>query len=103
MPVAGLALLPFVFVKSHQLATKPFLINHERIHLRQQAELLWLPFLVLYFLNYGINLLRYRNRDLAYRNIVFEREAYEMDKDLNYLQHRKLFAFMKFVRQRQVS
>ena len=72
------------------------LINHEKIHHRQQLELLILPFFLLYFLNYLINLIKYRNHFKAYKEIVFEREAFAMDADLQYLQKRKFCAFAGF-------
>jgi hypothetical protein len=33
----------------------------------------------------------------SYRNISFEREAYEHDQDLGYLSKRKLFAWAKLI------
>jgi hypothetical protein len=55
------------------------------IHIRQQLELLILPFYILYLLNLAINYSVYKNIYTAYRNILFEREAYENDSNLNYL------------------
>jgi hypothetical protein len=60
-------------------------MNHEFIHFRQQIELLIIPFYILYLLNYLINLIRYHKHTEAYRNILFEREAYENDSNLSYL------------------
>jgi len=73
-------------------------VNHERIHLQQQKELLLLAFLLWYGLEYFIKLLHYRNRREAYLNISFEREAYQNEKNLNYLSNqRKLWAFTKYL------
>ncbi len=72
------------------------LINHERIHLQQQMELLVLPFYLLYLANYLVNLLYYRNHALAYRNIVFEREAFVNEKDFFYLKRRKLWEVARY-------
>ena len=72
------------------------LINHEKIHFRQQLELLIIPFYILYILNYLINLIRYKNHDQAYFQIVFEKEAYACDRNLEYLQHRRLFSWIKY-------
>lgn len=63
------------------------IINHEKIHLRQQLELLIFPFYILYFFNYFINLFRYQNHDRAYRNIIFEKEAYDHETDPDYLKN----------------
>lgn len=72
------------------------LINHEKIHLRQQLELLVLPFFFIYIVEFLIRLLQFRSWKLAYRNISFEREAYGNEKDLDYLKTRPLWNFFKF-------
>ncbi len=68
------------------------IVNHERIHTAQMKELLWLPFYVLYVLEWLFLIIRYFDWDKAYRSISFEREAYQHGHDLNYLQKRKHFA-----------
>lgn len=95
--VNAMALFPFILLKSQSQKGDNVLINHEKIHLRQQLELLILPFYVFYVLNYLINLLRYKNHYLAYFNISFEREAYQFEKDLNYLSKRKWFTWLGFL------
>ncbi len=97
MAVNGMALFPFILVKNSNSKHDPIFVNHERIHLRQQLELLVLPFYVLYLLNYFVNLLQYRNHQMAYLNIVFEREAYAMDKNVTYLKSRKFCAWLSFL------
>jgi hypothetical protein len=72
-------------IKERRMAVDAVLINHERIHLRQQAELLVIPFYLLYLLNYLFNLLIYRSHHKAYIQIVFEREAYANEADTGYL------------------
>lgn len=74
------------------------LINHERIHLRQQAELLVIPFYLWYITEYLILLALYKDKKQAYRGISFEREAYANDGNLNYLTHRPFWNFAKFMR-----
>lgn len=92
-----MALYPFIILKhKHQKADR-ILVNHERIHLRQQVELLIIPFYLLYLLNYLINLIRYRNHRRAYFNISFEKEAYACDQNLNYLKTRKFFAWVNYL------
>ena len=71
----GLTVFPFVFLKTKELKTNAILVNHERIHLRQQLELLIIPFFILYVLEFLIRLIQYRTWSIAYRNISFEREA----------------------------
>ena len=73
------------------------LINHERIHLRQQAELLVIFFYILYAFYYIRNRIRGQKHWAAYCNIPFERESYEKEKDLSYLKNRKFWQWRNFV------
>ncbi len=93
----GITLFPFVFVKHSGLKENQRFVNHEKIHLRQQWELLVLPFFVWYFIEFIIRYLKYRNWTLAYRNISFEREAYANEDSLYYLSKRKFWSFLKFL------
>ena len=72
----GLTIFPFMFLKHKVLRDNSILINHERIHLRQQIELLVIPFFVVYTVEFLCRLIQYKKWTLAYRNISFEREAY---------------------------
>ncbi|MBP1838125.1 hypothetical protein [Formosa algae] len=92
----GLTLYPFVILKYATLKSNRELINHERIHLKQQLELLIFPFYVLYGIEFLVRLVQYKNGHKAYRNISFEREAYINEKDLNYLESRSWFSFFKY-------
>ncbi len=96
LPVAGMAIFPVILVKNLQLKNDPEIINHESIHLRQQAELLILPFYLLYLLNYLFNLVKYKNHRQAYLKIIFEQEAYAREQDLTYLQKRRWYACFKY-------
>lgn len=93
----GMAVFPFVFLKYDLDKNNPVFVNHEKIHLRQQLELLVLPFYVFYILEYIIRLIQYKNKNLAYRNISFEREAYTNESDLNYLKNRSFFGFLNYI------
>ena len=93
----GMAVFPFVVVKYDFDKTNETFVNHEKIHLRQQLEMLILPFFFWYFLEYLIRLIQYKNKDLAYRNISFEREAYSNEININYLKNRSLFQFLKYI------
>ena len=91
-----MALFPFILVR--QPNPGPTLLNHERIHLRQQAELGVLPFYLWYVIEYGIRRFQYRDRYAAYRNISFEREAFANDNNLTYLESRRFWAFWQYLR-----
>lgn len=97
VPYSAMAVYPFILVKKEAMKQNAILIHHEKIHHRQQLELLIVPFYLLYLFNYLFNLLRYRNHYKAYREIIFEREAFQMENDLDYLSRRKMFAFVKFL------
>lgn len=92
--VRGMALFPFILLKNEELASDKNIINHELIHLRQELELLIFPFYIIYFLHYLINLCIYRNHIRAYRHIVFEREAYKHESDLDYLRKRRFWGWL---------
>ncbi len=93
----GLTIFPFVIVKFREDKENQILLNHERIHIRQQIELLILPFYIWYLLEYCIRLLQLKNSYLAYKNISFERECYAMEQNLDYLKKRPFFNFFKYL------
>lgn len=95
--VRGIALFPFIIYREKKFAQDAVIMNHELIHHRQQIELLIIPFYIIYLLNYLINRFRYKNHHDAYTNIIFEREAYSNDADLDYLKRRKWFSFLKYL------
>ena len=72
-------------------------LNHEKIHIRQQLELLVFPFYVWYGLEYLVRLVQYRDRQKAYYNISFEREAYQNEKDLSYVKQRSFWSFWDYL------
>lgn len=93
----SITLFPFVLIKYKDDKKNKVLINHEKIHLQQQIELLILPFYIWYALEFLINLMRFKNSNQAYLNISFEREAYFNENNLSYLSNRSLWAFMSFL------
>lgn len=111
---------PFILVRYDKKALfDDTTTRHELIHANQQQEmyvagivlslfllLLGLSFwsllaIPVYFYWYGIEwLIRwayYRNRDTAYKNISFEREAYNNQSNMDYLRTRKHYAFLKLL------
>lgn len=97
-PYSGMAVFPFIVIKHPDLKLNETLVRHERIHFAQQKELLFIGFFLLYLLHYIWNILRYRNHAQAYREIVFEREAYQNDNQPNYLQKRKWLAWLQYLK-----
>lgn len=92
----GFTFYPFVFVADAADKDNPVFVNHERIHLRQQLELLVLPFYLWYGIEYLLRLVQYRDRRKAYRSISFEREAYANESDLAYVKTRAFWRFLKY-------
>lgn len=93
----GLTLFPFIILKHKNLKSEVVLINHENIHLRQQLEMLIVPFYVFYGLEFLLRLVQYKNWHKAYINISFEREAFANESTLNYLKKRPFWQFLKYL------
>ena len=94
--VRGITLFPFIVLSEKLDKNDSVLLNHERIHLRQQLEMLVIPFFVVYVIEFLLGYLKYRNWQKAYKNISFEREAYINEKDLHYLKQRSFWRFLKY-------
>jgi hypothetical protein len=92
----GITIFPFKFLKSKALKGNRGLVNHEKIHLRQQLELLIILFFIIYGVEFLIRLIQYRNWKLAYRNISFEREAYKNELHLDFLKSRRIWSFIQY-------
>lgn len=78
----AITLWPFIFVRKG-CSFDEIDLNHEKIHLKQQLELLVIPFFLIYI---SESIFR------KYRNISFEKEAYRYEEDLGYLKRRKHYA-----------
>ena len=92
----GITLFPFIILKKEALKQDQILINHEKIHLRQQRELLVLLFYIIYGFEWAIKFFIYKNGYLTYKNLSFEREAYQNENNLSYLKTRKTWDFIKY-------
>lgn len=73
-------------------------LNHERIHTRQQLEMLFVFFYLWYGVEWLVRLIIHRNFMRAYSNISFEREAYAHERNLDYLHSRPFFAWRKHLK-----
>ena len=93
---AGMTVFPFIILKEKKYLDNKVTINHEKIHIRQQLELLILPFYIWYFGDLFFKYLKYQNFQEAYRNIIFEREAYANEKNLDYLKSRSFWRFLHY-------
>ncbi len=93
---SAITLFPFVLVLGHVKLSKT-LVRHEKIHLAQQIELLVLPFYLLYLTEYVVKRVYYKNHYLAYKNISFEREAYQHESNPHYLKQRRAYSWIKYI------
>ncbi len=98
--VIGITLYPYIFLKKSyvDLMTPEKLkenINHESIHIKQEEQLLVIFFYLWYEIEYCIKYIKYNHN--TYRNLSFEREAYENEGNLDYLKTRKFWAFLKYI------
>lgn len=76
--------------------------NHEYIHTLQQRELLYIIFTIWYNIEWLYGIIKYRSFMKAYYNISFEREAYTMERDLDYIKKRKPYAWYQYVGEKSV-
>lgn len=76
------------------------LINHERIHTAQMRELGYLPFYIIYLIEWMLRLVM---KDNAYLSISFEREAYKHEDEPDYLERRKHYAWVKYLKKKNIK
>lgn len=69
-------------------------IQHELIHTAQMKELLFIGFYIWYLIEWLILLFKYCNFNKAYKNIRFEKEAYEHESTIAYLKERKHYNYI---------
>ena len=93
----ALTVFPFVFLREAKSRQNEVLIRHERIHIRQQMDMLVVPFFLWYFAAYLLKLIRFKNHNLAYRNISFEKEAYANENNPEFLIKRPFWNFSKYI------
>lgn len=100
----GITLFPFILINKWLYDNNinkmsiDVILNHERIHIRQQLEMLVIPFYIWYGIEYLFRYCQYRNWHKAYINICFEREAYKHEREFNYLKSRKYFQWIKYLK-----
>lgn len=91
--VRGITLAPFgIYIKDEYLNYK-YIVNHEKIHWKQQIEMLIIFFYLWYIIEWFIKLFSYGTK--AYRNISFEREAWNNQYTPNYVKSRKKYVWIK--------
>ena len=95
---SAINLFGIVVARKDCLPLSKHILNHEAIHSRQIKELLFVGFYILYLFEWLLRLLYYRNPMKAYKAISFEKEAFENDANMEYLNCRKRFAFVNYIK-----
>lgn len=93
-PFLAVTVFPFILAKRDLTKEQ---LNHEHIHLTQQAEMMILLFFVMYILEFLVHFLLKWNRMKAYYAISFEKEAHANDKNYEYLCFRKPFESLLYL------
>lgn len=99
IPFKGFSAMAFVWWIFARQELTDRVIRHEEIHIRQQKEMLVIFFMLWYGIEWLLRLIQYRNRMTAYKNISFEREAYDNMSNIGYLNTRKAYSFIKYIKQ----
>lgn len=100
LPVKGfraINLFGVVFARKEHAELSRQIVNHELIHTRQMLELMVIGFYIWYITEWIIKWIMYKDRLVAYKNIGFEREAFDNDRNLDYLKCRKWYGFARYV------
>ena len=97
----AVAIFPFIIIRSEK-DMEPWLINHERIHLKQQIEMFFVGLIVLNILEtlYAIIFLK-KSFSEAYRWRASEQEAYRNQNNLNYLKDRKIWTTFNYLKDKK--
>lgn len=97
--IKGITLWPYIILDDEG---DSLIINHERIHIVQQRELLVVFFYILYVSFWLYYLYKFRHNSdrnrIAYMSIPFEREAYINTKDYGYLLRRTPYSWIKYIK-----
>lgn len=89
--VEGITLFPFGIFIREDIPDK-VTINHEMIHIKQQKEMLVIPFYLLYLIEYLFK---------GYYSISFEIEAYLNQDNFEYLKTRKHYCWIKWIKKQK--
>lgn len=93
----GITIFPFIVLVDKKDREDAVMLNHEKVHIRQQLEMLIIPFFVWYGAEYLYRWIQCKDKHIAYRNISLEREAYANEENLMYLKSRSFWRFLKYM------
>tara|TARA_R100000152_G_C6781599_1_gene216457 strand:+ start:5172 stop:5555 length:384 start_codon:yes stop_codon:yes gene_type:complete len=73
--------------------------RHETIHYHQQLEMLFIGQWLMYGIFWLIGLIKHRDAKKAYYLNPFEKEAYDNDQKSDYLNTRKMWNWINYIKQ----
>ena len=91
--INAITLWPFVISRT---SFNKLVLDHEKIHIRQQQEMLVIGFYIMYVYYWLCGYLVHRDSQIAYFSIPFEQEAYENEHDEDYLANRPFWAWRHY-------
>ena len=91
--IGAITLWPFVISRT---SFNKLVLDHEKIHIRQQQEMLVIGFYILYVYYWLKGLWTYGDSQIAYHSIPFEQEAYANEHDEDYLNNRPFWAWRNY-------
>lgn len=94
----ALAAWPFILVNNQDVIDSERTMNHERIHHRQELEMMVVPMIILYVAFNIFWFIRTRSVNESYLHNPFEQEAMYNEDNLDYLDTRKFLSWTKYVR-----
>ena len=90
----GMAVYPFIMLKDTKLET-PEVYNHELIHIKQMEETGVVGHAVIWLFDVIWKTCKHRSLRKAYRNLMFEREAYAHMDEMGYIEKRRAYAWLR--------
>jgi len=93
--IIGITLAPFGIYLNERYINRKKTINHEKIHWKQQLEMLIIPFYIWYIVEWIIRI--FTNPRSAYKSLSFEKEANANENKPKYINRRKPFAWLKYI------
>lgn len=96
-PFLATNIFGIIFCRGRKGCMDATIQNHEYIHTLQQRELLFVGFVIWYYAEWLLRAIQCRSLMKGYRHISFEREAYANERNLNYKNTRRPFAWCRML------
>lgn len=98
VPIGGVTIFPFIFVRDEKILNDEGYINHESIHIYQYIETLWFGLVIITSIQYiYARYIKKMPKSQAYYFLSGEQEAHQNGKNRNYLKERKWLSYYKYL------